>query len=263
MATPDGAGDVVYHSADPCELVDVTPDGSLALLNYAPGGDFGHTGMRVVRLDDGEVVHDTIDETGWLEGVAFDPTDANVVLFHHERGDRTASAFWDLTTGEQRDISSGLDGDVKAAWFSDGSSLLLTVQRDARHELYCYDRHTGEVTRIATPRGTVHASSARPDGSVHALMSSADSRPAWCVATTAARPTSSSCRESRPAPSRPAVDVFADGPAAAGCTHSSKRRQAGSPRTRRCSGFTVADVLRTSTCGTTATRRTSTPATRS
>ncbi len=172
LADRDGAGVVAYRSADPAELVDVSNDGSLVLLGFAPGGAWLRMGIRVVRLSDGAVMAEMVDEGRNLTAVGFHPADPRLVLLGHERRDHTTPCIWDTESRRQDDVLSSLAGDVTASWFPDGDALLLSVLQDARHRLFRFDRATGGVTAIEAPTGTVHRASARPDGSVHVLCSS-------------------------------------------------------------------------------------------
>lgn len=177
VAAPDGSGGVAHRDGDPASLVDVSSDGSLALVGFAPGGDWLHLGLRVVRLADGEVVAELVRDGSNLDPVGFHPGDAGQVLLGHEPRDRLTPAVWDTGTGAVVDVDTGLPGDVTAAWDPSGDALLLTALQDARHRLFRLDRGAGSVTPVELPAGTVSASSARPDGSVHALVSRSDLPP--------------------------------------------------------------------------------------
>jgi len=174
VARADGSGGVVYQCVDPAALVDVSGDDQFALLAVAPEGNWLRLTVRVVQLTDGSVVSDLIDEGRSLSPVGFDPTDATSVLLGHERYDHATPAVWSLETGSQDDVVTTFEGDVSASWYPDGKALLLSVLHDARHHMYRFDRVTGDCAPVALPPGTVSASSARPDGSVHALVSASD-----------------------------------------------------------------------------------------
>ena len=174
VAAADGTGRVAYACTDPAELVDVSHDGTLALLAFAPGGNWLHLGVRVVRLVDGVVTSQLVDEGRNLTPIGFHPADPGQVLLTHERADFAAPCVWHLDSGQQDDVATELAGDVAADWYPDGDALLLSVLQHARHTLFRYERSTGDLTRIPTPKGTVARASARRDGSVHVLMSASD-----------------------------------------------------------------------------------------
>ena len=212
MAGRDGTGAVVYQSVDPAELIDVASDGSLALICFAPAGNWLRMGVRVVRLSDRVVVAELLDEGHTLSAVGFHPTNPRLVLFGHERRDHATSCVWDIVSGQQDDVPMSLPGDVTARWYPDGDALLLSVLHDARHRLFRFDRATGEVTGIATPTGTVHEASARPDGSTHVLLSSSD-RPPSLIRCHGARSTDLIALPGEPpAVSVGATDVHVAGP---------------------------------------------------
>ncbi len=174
VADSTGAGQVRYRSDDQADLCDATSDGTHALIAFAPGGDWLHLGVRVVRLSDGAVVAELVDQGRHLGPVAFHPSDPGQVLVVHEPDDRAVPMVWSTQTGARDDVVTGLDGDVSADWYPDGEALLLTVLKDARQQLVRLDLSSGELTPIAGPSGAVSAASARPDGSVHVLVSRSD-----------------------------------------------------------------------------------------
>ncbi len=189
VAGPEGDGTVVYQGSDPAELVAVSHDAALALLGVAPGGNFLRLGVRVVRLADGVVVGELFDDGLSLTAVGFHPSDPRLVLFGHERLDHSTPAVWDLESGEQADAATGLAGDVAAQWYPSGDALLLTVLRDARHTLFRFDRSTGLVTGVATPRGPCTPRRRGPTARCTCWCRAAARRRHWSVVTTGVRPT--------------------------------------------------------------------------
>ncbi|MFZ0325633.1 MAG: prolyl oligopeptidase family serine peptidase [Actinomycetes bacterium] len=213
VAASDGTGDVVYRSKDQADLEDVTPDEGLALLAFAPGGDWLHLGVRVVSLVTGAVVAELAEPGRNLHPVGFDPQDPSKVLVVHEPQDRATPMIWNTGSGDRSDMVTGLEGDVFADWYPDGSALLLTVLHEARHRLFRFERESAQLSAIAAPDGAVAVASARPDGSVHVLTSRSD-RPVELVAVTeeGARPLVRLPGEPPPE-TVAASDVYADGPA--------------------------------------------------
>jgi dienelactone hydrolase len=212
VAGPDGSGDVVHRALETAFLVDVSHDASRALLAVARDGNFLRMRVAVIDLADGSLVAEIADDDRTLTPSGFHPADRDVVLFMHERGDVTTTAVWNVATGAQDDVTTALVGDTTATWYPDGDALLLTVLRDARHELHRYDRATGTTTPITLPRGTVTISSARPDGSVHALSSASDRPVALLRSKDGAVSHVVILDGPDPEPAPAAFDVHVDGP---------------------------------------------------
>lgn len=174
VADDTGSGRIAYSFDEPAYLIDATSDGSKALIAFAPGGDWLHAGLRVVRLSDGTVVAELAREGKDLQGVGFRPGNDMQVLISHEPDDRVVPAIWSTESGALDDIDTDLEGDVSADWYPDGKALLLKVLLDARHSLHRLDLESGGVTRLAAPLGAIAVASGRPDGSVHVLYSRSD-----------------------------------------------------------------------------------------
>jgi dipeptidyl aminopeptidase/acylaminoacyl peptidase len=86
---------------------------------------------------------------------------------------------WDVASGEETDLAltEELSGDLSAEWYPDGSALLVAHSYEARSELWRYDLTSRRLERIRTPKGTVSGATARPDGAVEYLWSSAAEPP--------------------------------------------------------------------------------------
>ena len=209
----DGQGRVVYSLDEPAELVDVSSDESRALVAFAPDGDWLHLGLRVIELADGAVVAEVARPGKDLQGVGFRPGDDAQVLLTHEPSDRRVPALWHTASGVIDDVEVALAGDVSAKWYPDGKALLLVVLENARHSLARFDLDSKTLTDLREADGVVPAVSARPDGSVHLLHSRSD-RPVSLGRLANGEVTDIvTLPGDRPAGSRPARDVFADGPA--------------------------------------------------
>jgi hypothetical protein len=150
-----GSGRVAYSFGEPAFLVDATTDASLALVGFAPGGDWLHLEARVVRLSDGEVIAELAHEGKNVEAVGFHPNDPSRVLLGHEPDNRVVPMVWNTATGAWDVVVPGLDGYVSSDWSPDGAALLLTVLRDARHTLHRLDLGSGQVTSVPVPTGSV------------------------------------------------------------------------------------------------------------
>ncbi|MFI7385047.1 S9 family peptidase [Streptomyces sp. NPDC049813] len=178
-----GAPAEIYRHRESAGVGDLDHDGALIAIEHTEHGDAMHSALRVVRLD-GSAVAELDDTEGGrrelgLEVLGFAPVagDPRLLIGHQRRG-RWEPLVWDVTTGEQTDLALDLPGDVSAEWYPDGSALLVVHEFEARSELWRYDIASGALTRVATPAGSVSGASARPDGSVEFLWSSAAEPPA-------------------------------------------------------------------------------------
>lgn len=175
---PGGAPVEIYRHSESAGVGDLSHDGTLIAVEHTEHGDAMHSALRVVRLDGTTVAE--LDDTkgGELElGLAvlgFAPVDGDTrLLIGHQRRGRWEPIVWDVTSGEETDLAIELPGDVSAEWYPDGSALLIVHSFDARSELWRYDFARRELTETEMPAGTVSGATARPDGSVEYLWSSA------------------------------------------------------------------------------------------
>jgi dipeptidyl aminopeptidase/acylaminoacyl peptidase len=81
--------------------------------------------------------------------------------------------IWDPPAGTTQELDFGLPGDVGAEWYPDGSALLVVHSHQARSEMWRYEIAGRTLERVETPPGSVSSATARPDGSVEYLWSSA------------------------------------------------------------------------------------------
>ncbi|MEU6992881.1 prolyl oligopeptidase family serine peptidase [Streptomyces sp. NPDC046465] len=180
---PDGTGPVeVYRHRESAGVGDLSHDGTLIAVEHTEHGDAMHSALRVIRPD-GSTVAELDDTRGGtvelgLEVLGFAPVagDSRLLIGHQRRG-RWEPLVWDVTTGEESDLVLGLPGDVSAEWYPDGSALLIAHGFEARGELFRYDLASGDLDRIETPAGSVSGATARPDGSVEYMWSSAAEPP--------------------------------------------------------------------------------------
>ncbi|MER5874451.1 prolyl oligopeptidase family serine peptidase [Streptomyces sp. NPDC001910] len=168
----------IYRHRESAGVGDLAHDGSLIAIEHTEHGDAMHSALRVLRPDGSAVAEldDTEDGTVelGLEVLGFAPVDGDSrLLIGHQRRGRWEPLVWDVSTGEQTDLALDLPGDVAAEWYPDGSALLVAHSFEARSELWRYDLATGELTQVPTPPGTVSGATARPDGTVEYLWSSA------------------------------------------------------------------------------------------
>ncbi|MEU0475737.1 S9 family peptidase [Streptomyces olivaceus] len=210
------AGDPVeiYRHRESAGVGDLSHDGTLIAIEHTEHGDAMHSALRVLRAD-GSTVAELDDTRGGeeelgLEVLGFAPVDGDTrLLVGHQRRGRWEPLVWDVATGEQTDLALELPGDVSAEWYPDGSGLLVVHGFEARSELFRYDFAEHGLTEIETPAGTVSGATARPDGTVEYLWSSAAEPSA--VRSTAGRVVLDPPGPKSPR-SVPVEDVWVEGP---------------------------------------------------
>lgn len=227
VVRPGAEPEEIYRHRESAGVGDLSHDGTLIAVEHTEHGDAMHSAIRVVRLD-GTSVAELDDTKGGTEelGLAvmgFAPVDGDArLLVGHQRRGRWEPMVWDPLTGVETALAIDLPGDVGADWFPDGSALLVEHSYEARSELWRYDVASGELTRIETPAGTISGATARPDGMVEFLWSSAEQPPQ--VRSTSGRivldPPGFKAPESVPV-----SDVWVDGPG--GRVHALVQKPAG------------------------------------
>ncbi|MFF4156690.1 S9 family peptidase [Streptomyces sp. NPDC001678] len=172
----------IYRHQQSAGVGDLSHDGTLIAIEHTEHGDAMHSAVRVVRTD-GTTVGELDDTRGGTEELGlsvmgFAPVDGDSrLLVGHQRRGRWEPMLWDAVTGEETPLTIDLPGDLDAAWYPDGSALLVVHGYQARSELMRYDLGSGELTRLDTPPGTVSGALPRPDGTVEFLWSSAAKPP--------------------------------------------------------------------------------------
>ena len=168
----------IYRHRESAGVGDFSHDGSLIAIEHTEHGDAMHSALRVLRTD-GTTVAELDDTKGGtvelgLEVLGFAPVDGDTrLLIGHQRRGRWEPLVWDVATGEESDLALDLPGDVAAEWYPDGSALLIAHGFEARSDVWRYDLESRALERVLTPPGTVSGATARPDGSVEYLWSSA------------------------------------------------------------------------------------------
>lgn len=175
----------IYRHPESANVGDLSEDGTLLVVEHSEHGDAMHTALRVMTLD-GTTVAELDDSEGGtaelgLECLGFAPVagDTRLLVGHQRRG-RWLPMIWDTATGTQTDLAIDLPGEVSAEWYPpDGPAapaLLVEHTRHGRSELWRYDFVSGaegRLSRIPTDPGTISGATARPDGTVEFLWSSA------------------------------------------------------------------------------------------
>ncbi|MEV8627156.1 prolyl oligopeptidase family serine peptidase [Streptomyces sp. NPDC051079] len=216
LLRPGAAGPVeIYRHRESAGVGDLSHDGSLIAIEHTEHGDSMHSSVRILRAADASVLAELDDTKGGTEELGlgvlgFAPVDGDTrLLVGHQRRGRWEPMLWDVATGTETDLRLDLPGDVSAEWYPDGSGLLVVHSFEARSELWRYEIGTGALVRVETPAGSVSSATARPDGSVEYLWSSAAQPPV-------VRSTDGSVVLDPPGPkappSVPVADVWVDGP---------------------------------------------------
>ncbi|WP_203597927.1 prolyl oligopeptidase family serine peptidase [Streptomyces sp. SID7909] len=216
VVRPGEAPVEIYRHRESAGVGDLSHDGTLIALEHTEHGDAMHSALRVVRPD-GTTVAELDDTEGGtkelgLAVLGFAPVagDTRLLVGHQRRG-RWEPMIWDPVAGTETDLAIDLPGDVGAEWYPDGSALLIEHGFEARSELWRYEPAAadGKPVRLETPTGTVSGATARPDGTVEYLWSSAAEPPV--VRSTTGAVVLDPPGAKAPA-SVPVEDVWVDGP---------------------------------------------------
>ncbi len=182
VVRPGAQPEEIYRHRESAGVGDMSRDGTLIAVEHTEHGDAMHSALRVVRPD-GTAVAELDDTEGGtrelgLTILGFSPVEGDQrLLIGHQRSGRWEPVIWDPLSGATTDLALDLPGDVAAEWYPDGSGLLVAHSHRARSDLWRYDLGTRELTRIETPAGSVSGATARPDGTVEYLWSSAAQPP--------------------------------------------------------------------------------------
>nr|WP_232792414.1 prolyl oligopeptidase family serine peptidase [Actinacidiphila yeochonensis] len=215
VVRPDGTSYEVYRHLESAGVGDLSEDGSLLVIEHTEHGDARNSALRVVRVADGTTVAELDDTEGGkrelgLDCLGFAPVPGDPrLLVGHQRSDRWLPMVWDVASGEETALDIDLPGDVHAEWYPDGTALLIAHDVHARSELFRYDLAARTLTRLDTPAGSVGGATARPDGTVEYLWSSAEHPPAVRSTTGAVVLEAPGLRAPDSVPVR---DVWVDGP---------------------------------------------------
>ncbi|MEV4615790.1 prolyl oligopeptidase family serine peptidase [Kitasatospora sp. NPDC049258] len=213
--------EVIYRHAEYGGIGDLSYDSALLAVEHTEHGDAMHAAIRVIRTADGATVAELDEATGrpdprGLACLGFAPAQGDTrLLVAHQRRGRWEPVVYDLTDGTETELvlrdeqGREFPGDLSAQWRPGARALLIEHEYEARSELFSYELADGRLTRLDTPRGTVAGATARPDGTVEFLWSSA-------AEPSAVRSTSGAVVLRAPGPvppgSVPVEDVWVDGP---------------------------------------------------
>ncbi|MFM9448267.1 S9 family peptidase [Streptomyces acidiscabies] len=109
-------------------------------------------------------------------GFAPRPGDGRLLVLAEER-DTHRLLLWTPATGELRELPHGLRGELRAEWLPTAAGLLLCRSWQGRDELSVLSLDTGAVERVPHEPGQVGDATARPDGDIEYLWSSAQHPP--------------------------------------------------------------------------------------
>ncbi len=175
----DSAPKLLYTGEQDANVAGLSYDETLVAIMHSQHGDSRHMAVRVLRVADGSTVADLWDGPGkGLEVVGFAPVPTERrLLVVHERTDQPLPLLWDPVPGLETPIELGLDGDLSADWYADGTALLIRQEGRGRSALHRYDLADRSLAALGTPSGTVGAATARPAGVVEFGWSSSAAPP--------------------------------------------------------------------------------------
>ena len=157
----------IYHHAEESWLGGLSADEKLLVIHHTEHGDSRRPRLRAMTLD-GETVAELSDGAGrglHARGFPLVHGDDRVLVLH-ERQDARRPLIWWPRTGETREITLDLPGEVDASWYPDGSALLISHEHAGRSTLYRYTFSSSQLEQLETPPGVIQEAAARPDGEV-------------------------------------------------------------------------------------------------
>jgi acetyl esterase/lipase len=172
------APELLYEHREDAGVDSLSRDETLLCMNHSEHGDSRHPALRALRPD-GSPVADLWDGAGkGLHAGRWSPVAGDQrLMVYHERADLRRPLIWAPETGEEREVSLDLPGEVFADWYPDASALLVLHEHRGRSGLYRLDLATGALERIETEPGTIGAAVMRPDGELWYAWSSSSTPP--------------------------------------------------------------------------------------
>jgi dipeptidyl aminopeptidase/acylaminoacyl peptidase len=175
VAREGGAAEVIYAHANDADVSALSRDERLMAIAHSEHGDNRHPALRVLAVADGSPVAEKWDGEGkGLTAVDFSPVagDPRLLVLHERRG-KDEPLIWDVEADTEVEIVVDLPGEISAAWYPDGTAVLIEHTHEARNTLHHYNIASGELSTLDIPRGTIGGADVRPDGTVEYSWSSA------------------------------------------------------------------------------------------
>jgi acetyl esterase/lipase len=168
----------IYHHLEQAWLGGLSADENLLVFHHSEHGDSRHPSLRAIDLA-GNTVGELTDGPGLgLESHGFSRVQGDErVLVMHERADLKRPLIWWPTTGQTRELSLDLPGDVDASWYPDGRAILIRHEHAGRSQLFRLELDPERLVEIPTAPGTIAAAEARPDGEIWYQWSDAATSP--------------------------------------------------------------------------------------
>jgi dipeptidyl aminopeptidase/acylaminoacyl peptidase len=175
LSRDGGPAEVVYANKNDAGVSAQSRDERFLVIAHSEHGDNRHPALRVLETTTKETVAEKWDGKGkGLDAIGFSPVGGDPrLLVLHERHGREELLIWDAAADTETEISLGLPGELSAAWYPDGRSILVSHTYKARNTLHRYEIETDQLSLLDTPAGTVGSAGVRPDGTIEYSWSSA------------------------------------------------------------------------------------------
>ena len=210
----DGGIRVVYQHETDGGVGALSTDETIWVLSHSEHGDSRYPALRALSVATGDVLGELDDSPGkGLTAMEFSPVKGDQrLLVGHERRGRDELGIWDIATGEFTELPVDLPGDVDAAFYADGQSLLVVHTHQGRSTLHRLHLDARALVTLPSEPGVITAALARADGSVWYRHSSAAQGPRLLVL----RPDGGTevllpAPDGGPAPSQPLTDLWVEG----------------------------------------------------
>jgi dipeptidyl aminopeptidase/acylaminoacyl peptidase len=175
VARGGAPAEVVYRNEHDGGVAALSRDETLLVIEHSEHGDNRHPALRVLAVADGAKVAEKWDGEGkGLDAIGFSPVKGDQrLLVRHERRGRDELLVWDVPADTEVELAIDLPGELTADWYPDGRAIVVVHTHEARNSVYRYDLGSGELTKLATPPGTIGSVDVRPDHTVEYSWSNA------------------------------------------------------------------------------------------